>query len=167
VIGHETGVTHTVDPVGGSYYVESLTDEIERRASDYLKRIDHLGGAVEAIEAGFYQDEIAEAAFRIQQGIESGERVVVGVNRFEDPDERPVEIQQISDEDVAGQVARVHELRAARDRSAVERALDVLHAAARGTDNLLPPMKEALRARATLGEVSDVLRTVFGEYQPR
>jgi methylmalonyl-CoA mutase N-terminal domain/subunit len=167
VIGHETGVTHTVDPVGGSYYVESLTDEIERRASDYLERIDHLGGAVEAIEAGFYQDEIAEAAFRIQQGIESGERVVVGVNRFEDPDERPVEIQQISDEDVAGQVARVHELRAARDRSAVEGALDVLHAAAQGTDNLLPPMKEALRARATLGEVSDVLRTVFGEYQPR
>jgi len=167
VIGHETGVTHTVDPVGGSYYVESLTDEIERRASDYLERIDRLGGAVEAIEAGFYQDEIAEAAFRIQQGIESGERVVVGVNRFEDPDERPVEIQQISDEDVAGQVARVRELRAARDRPAVERALDVLDAAARGTDNLLPPMKEALRARATLGEVSDVLRTVFGEYQPR
>ena len=167
VIGHETGVTHTVDPVGGSYYVESLTDEIERRASDYLERIDRLGGAVEAIESGFYQDEIAEAAFRIQQGIESGERVVVGVNRFEDPDERPVEIQRISDEDVAGQVARVRELRAARDRSAVDRALDILDTAARGADNLLPPMKEALRARATLGEVSDVLRTVFGEYHPR
>jgi methylmalonyl-CoA mutase N-terminal domain/subunit len=167
VIGHETGVAHTVDPVGGSYYVESLTDEVERRASDYLERIDRLGGAVEAIEAGFYQDEIAEAAFRIQQGIESGERVVVGVNRFEDPDERPVEIQRISDEEVAGQVARVRELRAARDRSAVDRALGRLDAAARGTDNLLPPMKEALRARATLGEVSDVLRTAFGEYHPR
>ena len=167
VIGHETGVTHTVDPFGGSYYVESLTDEVEQRAWDYLERIDRLGGAVEAIEAGFYQEEIAEAAFRIQQGIESGERVVVGVNRFEDPDERPVEIQRISDEDVAGQVARVRELRAARDRSAVERALGLLEAAARGTDNLLPPMKEALRARATLGEVSELLRTVFGEYHPR
>jgi methylmalonyl-CoA mutase N-terminal domain/subunit len=167
VIGHETGVTHTVDPLGGSYYVESLTDEIERRATDYLERIDRLGGAVEAIEAGFYQDEIAEAAFRIQQGIESGERVVVGVNRFEDPDERPVEIQRISEEEVAGQVARVRELRASRDRAAVDRALEVVETAARGTGNLLPPMKEALRARATLGEVSDVLRTVFGEYHPR
>jgi methylmalonyl-CoA mutase N-terminal domain/subunit len=167
VIGHETGVTHTVDPLGGSYYVESLTDEIERRATDYLERIDRLGGAVEAIEAGFYQDEIAEAAFRIQQGIESGERVVVGVNRFGDPDERPVEIQRISEEEVAGQVARVRELRASRDRAAVDRALEVVETAARGTGNLLPPMKEALRARATLGEVSDVLRTVFGEYHPR
>ena len=167
VIGHETGVTHTVDPLGGSYYVESLTDEIERRATDYLERIDRLGGAVEAIEAGFYQDEIAEAAFRIQQGIESGERVVVGVNRFEDPDERAVEIQRISEEEVAGQVARVRELRAMRDQRAVDRALEDVETAALGSGNLLPPMKVALRARATLGEVSDVLRTVFGEYQPR
>jgi methylmalonyl-CoA mutase, N-terminal domain len=167
VIGHETGVTHTVDPLGGSYYVESLTDEIERRATDYLERIDRLGGAVEAIEAGFYQDEIAEAAFRIQQGIESGERVVVGVNRFEDPDERAVEIQRISEEEVAGQVARVRELRATRDQRAVDRALEDVETAALGSGNLLPPMKVALRARATLGEVSDVLRTVFGEYQPR
>jgi methylmalonyl-CoA mutase, N-terminal domain len=167
VIGHETGVTHTVDPLGGSYYVESLTDEIERRATGYLERIDRLGGAVEAIEAGFYQDEIAEAAFRIQQGIESGDRVVVGVNRFEDPHERPVEIQRIGEEEVTRQVARVRELRASRDRAAVDRSLEDVETAARGTGNLLPPMKEALRARATLGEVSDVLRTVFGEYHPR
>ena len=167
VIGHETGVTHTVDPLGGSYYVESLTDEIERRATDYLDRIDRLGGAVEAIEAGFYQDEIAEAAFRIQRGIESDERVVVGVNRFRDPDEGPVEIQRISEEEVAAQVARVRELRATRDRFAVDRALEGVETAARDTGNLLPPMKEALRARATLGEVSDVLRNVFGEYRPR
>ncbi len=166
VIGQETGVTHTVDPLGGSYYVESLTNEIERRATDYLERIDRLGGAVEAIEAGFYQDEIAEAAFRIQQGIESGERVVVGVNRFEDPDELPVEIQRISEEEVAGQVARVRELRTSRDQAAADRALEDVEAAARGTGNLLPSMKEALRARATLGEVSDVLRRVFGEYHP-
>jgi methylmalonyl-CoA mutase, N-terminal domain len=167
VIGHETGVTHTVDPLGGSYYVESLTDEIERRAAGYLERIDRLGGAVEAIEAGFYQDEIAEAAFRIQQGIESGERVVVGVNRFEDPDERPVEIQRIGEEEVTRQVARVRELRASRDRAAVDGGLQAVETAARGTGNLLRPMKEALRSRATLGEVSGVLRTVFGEYHPR
>src|SRR5262245_36621596 len=166
VIGHETGVTHTVDPLGGSYYVESLTDEVERRATEYLELIDRLGGAVEAIEAGFYQDEIAEAAFRIQQTVESGERVVVGVNRFEDSDERPVEIQRISEEEVAGQLARVRELRASRDRAAVGRALGDVEAAARASGNLLPPMREALRARATLGEVSDVLRTVFGEYHP-
>ena len=114
VIGHETGVTHTVDPIGGSYYVEALTNEVEERAWAYIDRIDRMGGAVEAIEAGFYQDEIADAAFRIQQGVESGERVVVGVNRFEDADERPVEIQRIGAEEVARQVERVRALRASR-----------------------------------------------------
>jgi methylmalonyl-CoA mutase N-terminal domain/subunit len=167
VIGHETGVTHTVDPMGGSYYVEALTNEVEERAWAYVERIDRMGGAVEAIEAGFYQDEIAEAAFRIQQGVESGERVVVGVNRFEDLDERPIEIQRIGAEEVARQVERVRALRASRDRDAVDRALVEVETAARGVANVLLPMKEALRARATLGEVSDVLRTVFGEHHPR
>ena len=167
VIGHETGVTHTVDPIGGSYYVEALTNEVEERAWAYIDRIDRMGGAVEAIEAGFYQDEIADAAFRIQQGVESGERVVVGVNRFEDADERPVEIQRIGAEEVARQVERVRALRASRDRDTVDRTLEDVETAARGEGNLLPPMREALRARATLGEVSDVLRTVFGEHHPR
>ena len=116
VIGHETGVTHTVDPLGGSYYVESLTNEVEARAWEYLERIDRMGGAVEAIEAGFYQDEIAEAAYRIQQGIESGERVIVGVNGFEDAEEQPVQIQTIGREEVAGQVERLRALRASRDQ---------------------------------------------------
>jgi methylmalonyl-CoA mutase N-terminal domain/subunit len=167
VIGNETGVTHTVDPLGGSYYVEALTNEVEERARAYLERIDRMGGAVEAIEAGFFQDEIAESAFRIQQGVESGERVVVGVNRFEDRDERSVEIQRIGEEEVARQVERVRALRASRDPDAVDRALADVEATASGEVNLLPPMKEALRARATLGEVSDVLRTVFGEHHPR
>ena len=167
VIGHETGVTHTVDPMGGSYYVEALTNEVEERAWAYIDRIDRMGGAVEAIEAGFYQDEIADAAFRIQQGVESGERVVVGVNRFEDADERSVEIQRIGAEEVARQVERVRALRASRDRDRVDRTLADVETAARGEGNLLPPMREALRARATLGEVSDVLRTVFGEHHPR
>jgi methylmalonyl-CoA mutase N-terminal domain/subunit len=126
-----------------------------------------MGGAVPAIEAGFYQDEIHESAFGIQQGIESGERVVVGVNRFRDPDERAVELQRIGEEEVATQVRRLRRLRAERDQDAVDRALEAVDATARGTNNLLPPMKEALRARATLGEVSDVLRVVFGEYHPR
>ena len=100
MIGYEPGVTQTVDPlVAGSYYVESLTDELERLATDYIGKIDRMGGAVEAIEAGFYQDEIAEAAFRIQQGIESGERVVVGVNGFDDAEEQPIELQLICEEE--------------------------------------------------------------------
>jgi methylmalonyl-CoA mutase N-terminal domain/subunit len=166
VIGHETGVASVADPLGGSYYVESLTDELERLANDYLERIEEMGGAVAAIEAGYYQDQIHDAAFRIQQGIESGERVIVGVNRFVDADERPVELQRVSEDDVRKQVIRLRELRATRDADAVRGGLDAVEAAARGTTNLLPPMKEALRARATLGEVSDVLRGVFGEYRP-
>ena len=166
VIGYETGIAETVDPVGGSYYVESLTDELERLATEYIEKVDAMGGAVRAIEAGFYQDEIHEAAFRIQQGIESGERVVVGVNRFVDEQERTIELQRIAEAETARQVDRVRELRSTRDGTAVEQALAVVSRAARGTDNLLPPMKEALRARATLGEVSDALRAAFGEYRP-
>jgi methylmalonyl-CoA mutase N-terminal domain/subunit len=167
LLGYETGVADTIDPLAGSYYVESLTNEIERRAEQYLEKIDGMGGAVAAIEAGYVQDEIHEAAFRIQRGVESGERMVVGVNLFQDPEERPVEIQRIGEEEVARQIERVATLRESRDRPAVQRALAAVEASARGTGNLLPPMKEALRARATLGEVSDVLRGVFGEYRPR
>ncbi|MGE5226191.1 MAG: methylmalonyl-CoA mutase [Planctomycetaceae bacterium] len=166
VIGYETGVPDVVDPLGGSYLVESLTDELEALAREYLDRIDAMGGAVAAIEQGFYQDEIHEAAFRVQQGIESGERVVVGVNRFQVEEDHQPELLRISDEEVARQVERVRAVRASRDQAAVDAALRDVEAAARGTRNLLPPMKEALRARATLGEVSDVLRTVFGEYRP-
>ena len=166
VIGYESGVTETVDPLGGSYFVESLTREIEERASEYLDKVDGMGGAVAAIEAGFFQDEIHEAAYRISQGVESGDRVVVGVNRFVDPDEEPVDIQLIDEEGVVRQVERVRRLREERDDAAVRTALAQVEETARGTGNLLPSMKEALRARATLGEVSDALRGVFGEYRP-
>jgi methylmalonyl-CoA mutase N-terminal domain/subunit len=166
IIGLETGVASVVDPVGGSYYVEALTDELEQMAVAYVEKIDGLGGAVAAIEQGFYQDEIHEAAFRIQHGVESGERVVVGVNAHLDPEERPIELQGIDEAETERQLARVRELRASRDRAAVDAALVEVAAAARGTANLLPPMREALRVRATLGEVSDVLRGVFGEYRP-
>ncbi|MGH2629608.1 MAG: methylmalonyl-CoA mutase family protein, partial [Actinomycetota bacterium] len=166
VIGYESGVTETVDPVAGSYYVESLTDELEALATGTIEKIDAMGGAVRAIEAGFYQDEIHEAAFRIQQGVESGERVVVGVNRFVDSEEKPVELQRISEAGAATQVQRVGVLRASRDREAVDAALASVSETARGSGSLLPGMKEALRARATLGEVSDTLRDVFGEYRP-
>ena len=166
VIGHETGVANVADPFGGSYFVESLTNELERRVLEYLDEIDGMGGAVAAIEQGFFQDEIHESAFRIQRVVESGERVVVGVNRFEDTEEPPVQIQRIAEEDVEHQVERLRALRASRDAAVVDRALVDVETAARGTGNLLPPMREALRARATLGEVSDVLRRIFGEHRP-
>jgi methylmalonyl-CoA mutase N-terminal domain/subunit len=166
VIGFESGVGEVVDPLGGSYYVEALTDELERLATAYIEKVDGLGGAVAAIEQGFYQDEIHEAAFRIQQAIERGDRAVVGVNRFQEDEDRQPELQRIGDDEVAAQVARVRELRATRDQAAVDAALQDVGETARGTANLLPPMREALRARGTLGEVSDVLRDAFGEYRP-
>jgi len=166
VIGYESGVINTADPLAGSYFIEKFTKEIEGRAWAYVDRIDGMGGAVTAIEAGFYQDEIHEAAFRIQQGVESGERVVVGVNRFTEDDGAPPEIQRIDEAEVARQVERLRALRAERDDTAVKAALAAVEEAALGTDNLLYPMKDALRARATLGEVSDVLRGAFGEYHP-
>src|SRR4029450_12751437 len=119
VIGYETGVTETVDPLAGSYFVESMTDELERRAAALIERVGEMGGAGRAIEDGFYQDEIAEAAFRIQQGIETGERVVVGVNRYVDTDARDVELQRIAEEETAKQIARVLAFREARDQAVV------------------------------------------------
>jgi methylmalonyl-CoA mutase, N-terminal domain len=166
VLALETGVSNVADPLGGSYFVEALTAELESRAAEYLERIEAMGGAIAAIERGFFQDEIHEAAFRLQQAIESGERVIVGVNRFEEPEERPVRIQQIDEDEVARQVERLRHVRGERDGTAVERALADVEAAARGTGNLLPPMREALRAAVTVGEVSDVLRRVFGVHRP-
>jgi methylmalonyl-CoA mutase, N-terminal domain len=166
VIAYEAGVTDTVDPVAGSYFVESLTNEIEARAGEYLEKIDGLGGAVAAIEVGWIQDEIHQSAFRIQQGVESGERVVVGVNRHVEEAEEPVELLRLDQAQVERQVDRLRELRAGRDAGAVDRALKEVEETARGSDNLLHPMREALKLRATLGEVSDALRRAFGEYHP-
>jgi methylmalonyl-CoA mutase, N-terminal domain len=166
VIAHESGVPDTVDPLGGSYFVESLTSEIETRSWEYVEKIDGLGGAVPAIEAGWIQNEIHEAAYRIQEGVESGRRVVVGVNRWEEQEEEPVELLRLDQDAVRRQVERLRELRAGRDQAAVDRALKEVEETARGTDNLLHPMREALSLRATLGEVSDALRRVFGEHRP-
>jgi methylmalonyl-CoA mutase, N-terminal domain len=166
VIGFETGVGEVVDPFGGSYYIEALTDELERLAAAYIEKVDGLGGAVAAIEQGFYQDEIHEAAFRIQQAIERGDRVVVGVNRFQADEDRQPDLQRIGEDEVAAQVARVRELRLSRDQAAVDAALADVRTTADGSGNLLLPMRAALKARATLGEVSDTLRDAFGEYRP-
>ncbi len=166
ILGHESGVTDTVDPLAGSYFVETLTDAVEAQAWEYLERIDDLGGAVSAIEAGFMQDEIEQAAYSFAKAVDDGEKVIVGVNRFVDDPSEHVEVFPIDPLLQRQQAERVRTVRETRDQSAVQAALADVAAAARGTDNLLVPMKEALRRRATLGEVSDVLREAFGVYQP-
>jgi methylmalonyl-CoA mutase N-terminal domain/subunit len=166
VIGYESGATDTVDPLAGSYFVESLTDEVERGALGYLARIDEMGGAVAAIEAGFLQDEIEQAAYEYTKAIDSGEKIVVGVNKFVEDEPEAPDVFPIDPALQRDQVGRLRRLRAERDQAAVDVALADVVAAARGTQNLLVPMREALKRRATLGEVSDVLREVFGVYQP-
>jgi methylmalonyl-CoA mutase N-terminal domain/subunit len=166
VIGYESGVTATVDPFGGSYFIEALTNEIETRAFEYIDKIEGMGGAVAAIEAGWIQQEIHESAYRIQEAVESGQRAVVGVNRYVDQDDPPPEIQHIDEEEVMAQKQRLRAWRASRDKEAVDAGLREVKEAARGTANVLPPLRAALKTGATLGEASDTLRAVFGEYQP-
>jgi methylmalonyl-CoA mutase N-terminal domain/subunit len=166
IIASESGVTSTVDPLGGSYFIEALTNEIEERALWLMDKVEGMGGSVAAIEAGWIQDEIAESAFRIQQAVESGERVIVGVNAYEEQGDQPVDLQTIDEAEVAAQVDRVRALRVARDAAAVEAALRAVRETAAGDGNVLYPMRDALQARATLGEVSDALREVFGTYTP-
>jgi methylmalonyl-CoA mutase N-terminal domain/subunit len=166
IIGYESGVVDTPDPLAGSYFVESLTDEVERLAWEYIERIDEMGGAVPAIEAGFQMDEIEQAAYEYTKSIDDGERVVVGVNRFTIEDEVEPDLLALDPTLQAGQVERVRRFKADRDQADVARRLEDVRAAARGTDNLLPPMRAALAAHCTLGEVSDALRDVFGVYHP-
>jgi methylmalonyl-CoA mutase, N-terminal domain len=167
VLAHETDVTKTVDPFAGSYAVESLTDEVETAARELMEQVEDLGGAVHAIEKGFQKTEIERTAYRTAQEIDEGERVVVGVNRFRvEGDEEPYEPLQVDPTIEEQQAERLAKLRAERDNDAVERHLADLRAAAEGTDNVLFPMREALRAKATVGEVCNALRDVWGAYVP-
>jgi methylmalonyl-CoA mutase N-terminal domain/subunit len=166
IIAYESGVADTADPLGGSFYVEALTDEIEARAREYIARVDDMGGAIAAIERGFMKEEIEEAAYRIAQGVESGARAVVGLNRFTSAEDEAVELLELDPELARSQAERLARLRRERDQGAVDAALKALEEGARGHDNLLYPMREALAAYATLGEVSDTLRRVFGEHRP-
>jgi len=165
LLAHEFGVADTVDPMGGSFYVERLTDEIEERAMDYIRKIDEMGGSPRAIELGFIQKEIQEAAYTYQKEIESGERVVVGVNRFQVQEPPFKGILRVDPAVRQRQVERLERIRKSREARKVGRALEALHKAAQSTENILPHILEAVRAQATLGEICDVLRDVFGEYQ--
>ncbi len=165
IIANETGVTNVADPFGGSAYVEELTDKIEAGAEAYIARIDGMGGTLAAIEKGFVQGEIQNAAYAFQQSVERGETVVVGVNRFKQADENPPAMFRMDPAIEATQVQRLREMRASRSQSMVDGALDSLEQAARGSDNLMPRILEACEVLATVGEVSDRLRVVFGEYR--
>jgi methylmalonyl-CoA mutase N-terminal domain/subunit len=166
IIGYESGVVDTPDPLAGSYFVESLTDEVERLAWEYIERIDEMGGAVDAIEAGFQMDEIEQSAYEYTKSIDDDERVIVGVNKFVVDGEAEPNVFPIDPSLAVGQLARLKAFKENRDQAKVAELLETIRETARGTGNLLFPMKEALRAHATLGEVSDALRDVFGQYQP-
>jgi len=166
VLAYESDVTQTVDPFAGSYAIESLTDEIEEAVLALMAQVEELGGAVAAIEEGFQKSEIEKSAYAVAQEIDAGERVVVGVNRFTVDEEEPYEPLRVDPTIEAEQRARLERVRAERDQAAVDAALERVRAAAAGTDNLLYPMRDALRARATVGEVSDALRDVWGVYTP-
>jgi methylmalonyl-CoA mutase N-terminal domain/subunit len=165
VIAYETAVCDTIDPLAGSYYLEKLTDAVEARAQEYIDQIDRLGGAVAAIEKGFIQKEIARSAYRYQQEIEAGKRVIVGLNRFHTEEDRLKDLLKVDPEVGEKQKARLKELKNTRDNAAVKQALAELKKAAEGTDNLMPLILKAVTALATLGEVCDTLREVFGEYE--
>jgi methylmalonyl-CoA mutase N-terminal domain/subunit len=165
VIAHESGVADVADPLGGSYVVEAWTDEIVQRARDYIRRIDEMGGALAALEGGFQQREIAEAAYRYQMAVEEKREVVVGVNAFQAEEELPTEVLRIDPAAEREQAERVRALRERRDAGRATAALRELTAAAREDRNLMPRILDCVRAEVTLGEISDALREVYGEYK--
>ena len=166
MIAHETGVAATADPLGGSYYVEALTDEMERRCYEYFAKIEQLGGMVEAVKRNFPQREIADAAFELQREIDAGERVVVGVNRYVLEDEQPIPTLRVDPALERKQLDRLQSARAHRDGDAVQRTLATLREHAAHPDhNLMPPLLDCARAHASEGEIVESLQQVFGDYQ--
>ena len=166
IIAHEIGVTEAVDPLGGSYYLEYLTDEIQQQVEEYLRKVDEMGGALRAVELGFFQKEIQESAYRYQRQIEGLERVVVGVNEYISTEQEAVEhLLKVDPEVQRQQILFLKKTKAQRDQGAVSAALETLRAAALGQENLMPPILECVERYATIGEICDMLRGVFGEYK--
>ncbi|HHW58461.1 MAG TPA: methylmalonyl-CoA mutase family protein [Clostridia bacterium] len=165
IIAYESGVCETPDPLAGSYYVEKLTDEIEKRAFEYIKKIDELGGAVRAIDLGYIQKEIQESAYRYQKEIESEERIIVGLNKFQIEEQPPKNLLKVDTAVEVLQKEKIAKIKEMRNNASVKKALEALKKAAEGDDNLMPWILDAVREYATLGKITDVLRSVFGEYQ--
>ena len=164
IIAHESGVTDTVDPLAGSYFIETLTDQVEQEAWKYIEKIDAMGGSVSAIEEGFIQNEIANSAYQYQTALENGEEVLVGVNRFEEEEGNAEEVFSVDDSIRQKQITKLKTLKKERDNQAVQGALQQLEEDAKNGTNLMPTILACVEAYATLGEISDVLRKVFGEY---
>ncbi|MFW5978298.1 MAG: methylmalonyl-CoA mutase family protein, partial [Halohasta sp.] len=156
----------TIDPLAGSYYVESLTDDVEAEAREIIDTIDERGGMLRAVETGYVQQRIQDVAYERQQEIEQGERIIVGVNAFEVDEDREMDIETVNEDDEARQVDRLEDLKADRNEAAVDDALAAVADAAAGEENVLPPVIEAVKAYATVQEICDVFREEFGEYQP-
>jgi methylmalonyl-CoA mutase N-terminal domain/subunit len=165
LIAYESGVAEMVDPLGGSYAVENMTNEIERKAMEYIEKIDAMGGAIKAIESGYIQGEIAESAYQYQKEIEDKQRIIVGVNQFQIEEEPLKNILRIQPEIEPYQKDKLSRVKRERNNEKVKEILAVLKKTAQGTANVIPPILEAVRAYATLGEISNILREIFGEYR--
>jgi methylmalonyl-CoA mutase N-terminal domain/subunit len=164
LLAHEAGGTDTADPFGGAYFIEALTDELEAAARELIERVDEVGGAVEAIEQGFVQREIEDAAYKHTAEVEAGEKVIVGVNRYREEESEPIELYKLDPEAERRQLERTAKVRSERSADEAAKAVAEVRRVAEGDGNLLPPMREALRARVTIGEISNELRDVFGTY---
>ena len=167
IISSETGVVKTVDPIAGSHYVEYLTSRIEEEVSKYLKKIDRMGGALVAVEKGFFQEEIRNNAYQLKKEIDEGKRIIVGVNKYQDQHDVEPQLNRIDQEIENRQVGRLKELKSTRDRAKVDQALSQLQKAAETEENLMPQIIHAIKNYGTLGEISSTLRTVFGRYEPK
>jgi methylmalonyl-CoA mutase N-terminal domain/subunit len=165
ILAHESGVTNTIDPLAGSYFIEALTNEMEKQTEEYFSKIKQLGGVIPAIEKGFFQLEIANSAYQYQKEIEENQRVIVGVNEYSSDEEIKVPLLQIGEEVAKRQIARLHQTKKGRDDEAVREALTEVRHAAEGTANLMPPILKAVKAYASVGEICDILREVFGEWK--
>ncbi|MCK5453156.1 MAG: methylmalonyl-CoA mutase, partial [Calditrichia bacterium] len=164
ILAYESGCPDTVDPLGGSYFIENLTDQIEQKASEYISRIDQLGGAVQAVKNKFFQNEIARSAYEFQQRVENEDEIIIGVNKHELEEEMPQKILRVDEKSVTKQVQRLAQLKTQRDNNAVRTSLQKLKNSAEGPDNLIPLIINCIESYATVGEISNTLRSVFGEY---
>ncbi len=166
IVAYESGVADTVDPLAGSYYIENLTNEIESKAKGYIEQIDKMGGSPAAIENGFIQREIQNSAYEYQMAVEKSDRIVVGINKFRVKEDQPTKILRVDPSVREQQVGKINKVKAERSAAEVQSTLAALKQAAQGDENLMVPIVNAVRVYATLGEICDVLREVFGEYKP-
>ncbi|MFW9905159.1 MAG: methylmalonyl-CoA mutase [Candidatus Thorarchaeota archaeon] len=165
ILAHESGVTNTIDPLAGSYFIEALTNEMEKQTEEYFSKVEQLGGVIPAIEKGFFQQEIANAAYQYQREIEENQRLIIGVNEYSSEEEVKIPLLQIGEEIAERQIARLHQTKKERDKEAVKEALTEVRQAAESNENLMPPILKAVKAYASVGEICDVLREVFGEWK--